>query len=164
MEQSGSPLQWEEDEDSGDQTCSIRLRHFLSGRLLMVSLNKGKTRISTILTLANAEPGQLEMDGDGISSKKILKKANRIQNYVFKLTNRATVDETILTKETVANLSNEGTKQFISTDNAALQAEQGEDSAGDENEDGGEEENENKFDDSSMISKMNKSADSKMGY
>ena len=50
-----------------------------------------------------------------------MKKANRIQNYVFKLTNRATVDELNLTRDTVANISNEGTKTFISTDNSNLE-------------------------------------------
>lgn len=99
----------------------IRLRHFVSGRLLQVSLFKDKNKISQILTLASSsQSGKLEMDGDGISSKKILKKGNRIQNYVFKLINRATVDEQNLTRETVANISNEGTKTFISTDNKNL--------------------------------------------
>ena len=40
----------------------------------------------------------------------------RIQNYVFKLTNRATVDEMTLTKETVCNIQNDGTKTFVSTE------------------------------------------------
>ena len=101
------------------------------------------------------------MDGDGISSKKILKKANLIQNYVFKLTNRATVDETILTKETVANISNEGTKQFISTDNAALQEVEEEVSDIGEDESERAEEENSSFDNSSNISKLDKTADSK---
>ena len=68
------------------------------------------------------------MDGEGISSKKILKKGNRIQNYIFKLINRATVDENNLTRDTVANICNEGTKTFISTDNMNLDDPEGEDS------------------------------------
>ena len=68
------------------------------------------------------------MDGEGISSKKILKKGNRIQNYVFKLINRATVDETNLTRDTVANISNEGTETFISTDHTDLEEGDAEDS------------------------------------
>ena len=35
---------------------------------------------------------------------------------MFKLTNRATVDEPILTRDTVANISNVGTCTFISTE------------------------------------------------
>ena len=81
-------------------------------------MQKDRNSISQILTLATSTSiGQLEQDGEGISSKKILKKGNRIQNYIFKLINRATVDESNLTRDTVANISNEGTKTFISTDN-----------------------------------------------
>jgi len=45
-----------------------------------------------------------------------LKKSNRIQNYIFKLINRATVDESNLTKNTVANISNVDSKTYISTE------------------------------------------------
>ena len=46
---------------------------------------------------------------------KILKRGGCIQNYVFKLINRATVDKPTLSKETVANIRNDDTKAFIST-------------------------------------------------
>ena len=55
MEESGSPLQWEEDADSGDQSVSVRLRHLISGRLLQVCLQKDWNNISQILTLASAD-------------------------------------------------------------------------------------------------------------
>ena len=92
MEESGSPLQWEEDVE-GSQSVRVRLRHFVSGRLLQVCLGKDRHYISQILTLASNSKNGLEQDGEGLSSKKILKESNRIQNYIFKLTNRATVDE-----------------------------------------------------------------------
>ena len=68
------------------------------------------------MTLSKSEKGQLETDGEGLSSKKILKTGNRIQNYIFKLMNRATVDEINLTRDTVANINNVETKTFISTE------------------------------------------------
>lgn len=94
----------------------MRLRHFVSGRLLQVCLLKDRHGISQILTLSKNDKGQLETDGEGLSSKKILKAGNRIQNYIFKLINRATVDEINLTTETVANINNVETKTFISTE------------------------------------------------
>ena len=68
-----------------------------------------------MLTLAKVADGKLEDDGEGISAKKVLKATGKIQNYIFKLTNRATVDEMTLTKETVCNIKNDGTKSFITT-------------------------------------------------
>ena len=44
---------------------------------------KDRNKISKILTFAQSKQGALEKDGEGISSKKILKTANRIQNYIF---------------------------------------------------------------------------------
>ena len=38
-----------------------------------------------------------------------------MQNYVFKLINRATVDELTLSRDTVANIMNDSTKAYIST-------------------------------------------------
>lgn len=116
MEESGSPLQWDEDQEDGSQSVCVRLRHFVSGRLLQVQLIKDRRCISKLLTLAQGSLGELERDGNGVSSKKILRNSDRIQNYVFKLTNRATVDEPILTRDTVANISNVGTNTFISTE------------------------------------------------
>ena len=115
MEESGAPLTWEEDGDTGQQTVSVRLRHFNSGRLLQIILYKDETTMNQVLTLATGKAGELEEDGEGISSKKTLKKGGLIQNYVFKLINRATVDELKLSKDTVANIMNDSTKAFIST-------------------------------------------------
>ena len=52
MAESGEPLKWEEDPDDGSQAILVRLRHFISGRLLTVCLNKDKKGISQILSLA----------------------------------------------------------------------------------------------------------------
>ena len=78
-------------------------------------LYKDKAKMKQVLTLAKGQDGKLEHDGEGISAKKVLKKGGRIQNYIFKLTNRATVDELTLTTTTVCNIKNDGTKTFIST-------------------------------------------------
>ena len=59
MEDSGSPLQWEEDVD-GSQSVRVRLRHFVSGRLLQVCLSKDRNFISQILTLASNSKNGLE--------------------------------------------------------------------------------------------------------
>ena len=34
MEDSGTALEWNEDPESGHQVCKVRLRHFISGRLI----------------------------------------------------------------------------------------------------------------------------------
>ena len=68
-----------------------------------------------MLTLAAGQVGELEEDGEGISSKKIIEKGGLVQNYVFKLINRATVDELTLSRDTVANIMNDSTKAYIST-------------------------------------------------
>ena len=117
VEESGTPLQWEEEGDTGEQTVSVRLRHFNSGRLLQINIAKDKGRMIQVLQLAKGQQqGVLEKDGEGVSAKKVLKMGGRIQNYVFKLTNRATVDEMTLTRETVCNIQNDGTKTFVSTE------------------------------------------------
>ena len=67
------------------------------------------------MTLATGRSGELEEDGEGTSSRKVLKKGGRIQNYTFKLINRATVEESTLSRDTVANIRNEATGAFIST-------------------------------------------------
>ena len=115
MERSGTPLEWEEDPTSGEQAVSVRLRHFNSGRLLQIILYKDETKMNQVLTLATGRSGELEEDGEGTSSRKVLKKGGRIQNYTFKLINRATVEESTLSRETVANIRNEATGAFIST-------------------------------------------------
>ena len=115
MEKSGTPLEWDEDPSTGEQAVSVRLRHFNSGRLLQIILYKDETKMNQVLTLATGKVGELEEDGEGISSKKVLKKGGRIQNYAFKLINRATVEESTLSRDTVANIRNESTKAFIST-------------------------------------------------
>ena len=115
MEESGTPLTWQEERETGEQTCEVRLRHFNSGRLLQIQLFKDKNKMRQVLTLAKVADGKLEDDGEGISAKKVLKATGKIQNYIFKLTNRATVDEMTLTKETVCNIKNDGTKSFITT-------------------------------------------------
>ena len=84
--------------------------------------------MNQILTLAKGgQDGELEQDGEGISSKKILKIGGRIQNYEFQLANRATVDESTLSKETVANIANQATGTYISSEADFMQ-----DDAGDE--------------------------------
>ena len=79
-------------------------------------IQKDKAKMTQVLTIARGcEGGLLEQDGEGISAKKVLTKGGRVQNYIFKLTNRATVDELTLTRDTVCNIKNLGTKMFIST-------------------------------------------------
>ena len=73
MERSGTPLEWEEDAISGEQAVTIRLRHFNSGRLLQIILYKDETKMNQVLTLATGKIGELEVDGEGTSSKKVLK-------------------------------------------------------------------------------------------
>jgi hypothetical protein len=44
MEDSGTALEWSEEPDSTgkcNQICKVRLRHFISGRLIQVSYYKG---------------------------------------------------------------------------------------------------------------------------
>ena len=52
MEESGTPLQWEEDRDTGEQTVGVLLRHFNSGRLLQIMISKDKAKMTEVLTLA----------------------------------------------------------------------------------------------------------------
>ena len=115
MERSGTPLEWEEDPKTGEQAVSVRLRHFNSGRLLQIMLYKDENKMNQVLTITDGRSGELEEDGEGTSSKKVLKKGGRIQNYTFKLINRATVEESTLSRDTVANIRNEITGVFIST-------------------------------------------------
>ena len=63
-----------------------------------------------------------------------MQKNSKIQNYVFKLTNRATVDEMALTVATVANISNEGSQLFISTDHRNEEEEEGDEGEVDKDE------------------------------
>ena len=45
LDKSGTELNWEEDEETGNQICTVRLRHFISGRLIQVSFYKGTDRM-----------------------------------------------------------------------------------------------------------------------
>ena len=108
-------LQWTEDAESGKMICPVHLRHFNSGRLLQVTYFKDTSSIGQVVTLADSSG--LEEDGANISGKKILTKGGKLQNFVFNLISRSMVNDSVrtLSKETVCNIGNAGTKLFLST-------------------------------------------------
>ena len=94
----------------------MHLRHFNSGRLLQVTYFKDNSNIGQLVTLANSGGG-IEEDGANISGKKILTKGGKLQNFIFNLNSRSMVNESVrtLTKESVCNIGNAGTKLYLST-------------------------------------------------
>lgn len=132
IEESGNVLQWIIEPETGEMTCGVRLRHFNSGRLLQVTYYKDHNYMGQILTLADGKNGGLEEDGQGISSKKILRKGGRVQNYTFKFYNKTNGDELSLTRETVFNIRNTETKLYISTQVFSIQEEDSEVSEGEQ--------------------------------
>ena len=82
---------------------------------MQVTYFKDKSKMGQILTLADGKGGRLEEDGQGISSKKILRKGVRIQNYTFKLYNKTNGEEDNLNQSTVCYIRNTDTKLYIST-------------------------------------------------
>ena len=81
-----------------------------------------------MVTLADA-PG-VEQDGANIFGKKILTKGGKLQNFVFNLYSRSMVNDSVrtLSKDSVCNLGNAGTKLYLSTQAAnEMQADEEED-------------------------------------
>ena len=64
-----------------------------------------------------ADSSGVEQDGANIFGKKILTKGGKLQNFVFNLSSRSMVSDSIrtLSKESVCNLNNAGTKLYLST-------------------------------------------------
>jgi len=64
-----------------------------------------------------ANSSGVEEDGANISGKKILTKGGKLQNFIFNLNSRSMVNDTVrtLSKESVCNLGNAGTKLYLST-------------------------------------------------
>jgi hypothetical protein len=60
----------------------------------------------------------VEQDGANIYGKKILTKGGKLQNFVFNLYSRSMVNDTVrtLSRESVCNLGNAGTKLYLSTE------------------------------------------------
>lgn len=60
----------------------------------------------------------VEQDGANIYGKKILTKGGKLQNFVFNLYSRSMVSDSVrtLSKDSVCNLGNAGTKLFLSTE------------------------------------------------
>lgn len=59
----------------------------------------------------------VEQDGANVFGKKILTKGGKLQNFVFNLYSRSMVNDSVrtLSKESVCNLGNAGTKLYLST-------------------------------------------------
>lgn len=111
----GDVLQWQDEVETGKQICKVHLRHFNSGRLLQVTYYKDTNNLGQLVTLANST--YLEEDGANIYGKKILTKGGKLQNFVFNLNSRSSVNDTVrtLSKESVCNLGNAGSKLYLST-------------------------------------------------
>ena len=54
MEDSGMVLSWSSEPETGKQVCHVHLRHFNSGRLLMVTFVKEASKIGQVVTLADS--------------------------------------------------------------------------------------------------------------
>ena len=108
-------LSWENEPETGKQVCHVHLRHFNSGRLLQVTFVKESSKIGQVVTLADSEG--LEQDGASIYGKKILTKGGKLQNFIFNLYSRSLVSDTVrtLSRDSVCNLGNAGTKLYLST-------------------------------------------------
>lgn len=83
--------------------------------MLQVTYYKDASNIGQVVTLADSP--QLEEDGANIFGKKILTKGGKLQNFIFNLYSRSMVNDTVrtLSRESVCNLGNAGTKLYLST-------------------------------------------------
>ena len=115
IEGSGNVLSWMDEPETGKQFCKVYLRHFNSGRLLQVTYYKDSSNIGQVFTLADS--AQIEEDGANIFGKKILTKGGKLQNFIFNLYSRSMVNDSVrtLSRESVCNLGNAGTKLYLST-------------------------------------------------
>lgn len=115
IDESGQVLSWVDEPETGKQICKVHLRHFNSGRLLQVTYFKDASHIGQVVTLADSVG--VEQDGANVFGKKILTTGGKLQNFCFNLYSRSMVNDSVrtLSKESVCNLGNAGTKLYLST-------------------------------------------------